>query len=316
MAYTHFDDIKRMELAILRKKGYSMRDIALALGVSHSSVVRELRRNKGKGEYDPRKADHKAYLRRKYSKYQGMKVRNVEGLEEFIIQRLKEERWTPEQISGYLKDQYGHKVISLKGIYRWLNSIYGQKYKAYLPYSKKKRGRKKKKNRESKNRHIPHRVSIEDRPEIISQRMRLGDFEGDTLGRPKHSSHTLVAIVDRRSRFLMALKVNRMREVMEGFKALLKNTNAHSLTLDNGLENIRYESLGIPTYFCHAYSSWEKGTIENTFQRLRRFIPKKARLEDFSEEEIASIVNKMNNTPRKCLGYKTPAQVFKEQTIP
>lgn len=290
-----------------------MRDIALALGVSHSSVVRELKRNKVKGQYDSKKADHKAYLRRKYSKYQGMKVRNVEGLEELIIQRLKEDRWTPEQISGYLENQYGHKVISPKGIYRWLSSIYGQKYKFYLPYAKKKRGRKKK---QANNTHIPNRISIEDRPEVINQRKRLGDFEGDTLGRPKDSSHTLVAIVDRRSRFLMALKVNQMREAMEGFEALLANTNAHSLTLDNGLENIRYESLSIPTYFCHAYSSWEKGTIENTFQRLRRFIPKKARLEDFSEEEIASIVNKMNNTPRKCLGFKTPAQVFKEQTLP
>lgn len=314
MAYTHFDEVKRMELAILRKKGYSMRDIALALGVNHSSVVRELKRNCVKGDYDPSKADHKAHLRRKYSKYQGMKVRNMDGLEEYIIRRLKEDHWTPEQISGELEKRYGYKVISLKGVYRWLASIYGQKYKKYLPYDKKKRGRKK--QRGSKNSHIPHRVSIEERPKIIEQRTRIGDFEGDTLGRPRSSSQTLVAIVDRKSRFLMALKVPQMKHSMEGFKALLKDIKAHSLTLDNGLENISYETLDIPTYFCHAYSSWEKGTVENMFQRLRRFIPKKARLEDYSDERIASIVEKMNNTPRKCLDFRTPAQVFKEQTDP
>ena len=316
MGYTHFDDIKRMELSILRRKGYSCRDIANALGVHHTSVARELRRNSARsGSYDPSKADHKAYCRRKYSKYQGMKIRELAGMEEYVKARLNEDRWTPEEISGRLEDLNGEQIIGVRTIYRWLDSVYGQQYRKYLPYHKKKPGRKK--NKEAKNSHIPNRVSIEQRPEEINERKRIGDFEGDTMGKPKGCPETLVAIVDRKSRFLMARKVTRLKHAMEdGFQVMLKGIKAQSLTLDNGFENVRHESLGIPTYFCHAYSSWEKGTIENTFQRLRRYIPKKARLEDFSEETIAFIVKRMNNTPRKCLNFRTPAEVFKEQAIP
>ena len=87
-----------------------------------------------------------------------------------------------------------------------------------------------------------------------------------------------------------------------------------SLTLDNGVENVRYEELNIDTYFCHPYSSWEKGAIENCFKRLRRFIPKKASLKDYSREDIIHFAKIMNDTPRKCLNWKTPKEVFEEQS--
>jgi IS30 family transposase len=300
-----------MELAILREKGYSMRDIATVLGVSHSSVVRELKRNRNtdSGQYDSELANHKAYRRRKYSKYEGMKVRSIKGLEEYVIQKLQE-GWTPEQIAGRLQEKQGKTVISFKGIYKWLYSAYGLPYIRYLPY--RKLYRKKRVGKKGKRALIPNRVWIEQRPKVIDERRRIGDFEGDTLGKPKGSPQTLVAIADRKSRFLMACKVRRLKHSMEeGFQKLLPD-NAHSLTLDNGAENVRHKSLGIPTYFCHPYHSWEKPTIENTFQRLRRWIPKRARLENYSDQQIAAIIEQMNNTPRKCLGFKTPAEVFKE----
>lgn len=311
MRYKHFDDSMRMELSILRRKGYSTRDIASALSMSHSSVVRELKRNKMRnGMYKPALADHKAYLRRKYSKYEGMKICRNDWLEDYVKEKLGK-GWTPEQIAGRLRKDYGETVISFKGIYKWLYSVYGIPYIRYLPY--RKLNRRKRKGKRAKRQLIPERIWIEERPKIIDGRKRIGDFEGDTLGKPKYSPQTLVAIVDRKSRYLMARKVRRLRRSMEdGFSKLIP-ANARSLTLDNGTENVRHKSLGIPTYFCHPYHSWEKPTIENTFQRLRRWIPKKSRMENYSARDIKLIVDRMNGTPRKCLGYRTPAEVFKEQ---
>jgi len=310
MGYVHFDEVKRMELAILRKKGYSVRQIASALGVSHSSVVRETGRNKKRdGSYVPYFAQYKAYRRRKYSKYEGMKLRSVEGLEDYVKDKLQE-GWTPEEIAGRLREEKGGTVISFKGIYKWVYSVYGYGFHKYLP-SRRWRPRKRK-GKKGKRSLIPERVWIEERPEIINERRRVGDFEGDTLGKPKHTPETLVGLADRKSRYFLGQKVRRLKVSMEeGYKILLPQ-GAHSLTLDNGPENVRHKSLGIHTYFCHPYHSWEKGTIENTFQRLRRWIPKRADLANYTDEQIAGIIERMNNTPRKCLSYRTPAEVFKE----
>lgn len=315
MGYKHFNNIMRKELSILRKKGYSLRDIGRALKVNPSSVSRELQRNSSRtDEYDPDKATHKAYVRRKYSKYEGMKIRKSAWLENYVKKKLKID-WTPEQISGRLKREFGINIISFKSIYKWLYSAYGQQYTDYLP-SKRYRPRKRRKKK-SKRELIPNRIWIDDRPKEIDDRKRLGDFEGDTMGKPKRSPETLAGLTDRKSRYLLARKVPSLKDSMhKGFKKLLKDEVVKSLTLDNGVENVKYEILNIPTYFCHPYSSWEKGTVENTFQRMRRYIPKGTKLETVSHQRIASIANKMNNTPRKCLNYLTPAEVFKGQLDP
>lgn len=315
MAYRHFTLTLRMELSILLRKGYSQRDIASVLKVDHSSVSRELKRNPLRnGLYHPDKAHHKAYVRRKYSKYEGMKISRSNWLENYVKKKLKL-YWTPEQISGRLKKDFGTNIISFKSIYKWIYSAYGQAYSDYLPshrYRPKKHREKK-----SKRQLIPNRTWIDDRPVLINNRQRLGDFEGDTLGKPKHSSATLVALVDRKSRYLLGRKTASLKDSMsKGFKRLLDGQSPQSLTFDNGVENVKYEILHIPTYFCHPYSSWEKGTVENTFQRLRRYIPKGTKLETISHQRITSIIDSMNNTPRKCLNYLTPTEVFKEHLIP
>jgi len=308
MAYTHLSKVQRSELFILRNKGHSYRDIASALGIHYSTVCRELKRHvmRNTGKYDPVKAHHKAYVSRKYSKYDGMKISKDSFLRDFVVRGLKA-HWTPEEISGRLQRDHS-RVLGFKSIYTWLSSVQGQAYLPYLPSKTWKHHRKKK----GKAAHIPNRVSIEERPKVINKRKRIGDFEGDTMGKPKYTSHTLVAAVDRKSRYLVGKKVKSLGLTIETFQAILPD-EILSLTLDNGLENVRYEELGIDTYFCHPYSSWEKGTVENTFQRIRRFIPKKANLASYSHQQIAIIIQRMNNTPRKCLGYRTPAEVFKEQ---
>ena len=148
------------------------------------------------------------------------------------------------------------------------------------------------------------------------ERARTGDFEGDTLGVPTGTHQTLAALVDRASLYFLAVKISRKKYAVGGYRRLLESTPVSTLTLDNGVEHIRYEELGLDTYFAHPYRSWEKPIIENTFQRLRRFIPKKARLGDYTDGEIAAIVQRMNHTPRKRLGYRTPEEVFRKYPLP
>ena len=151
---------------------------------------------------------------------------------------------------------------------------------------------------------------------MINQRLRCGDFEADTLGVPRSSRETLAGAVDRKSRLFLAKKITGLRETIPALSELINSYQPLSLTLDNGFENARYNTLNIPTFFCHPFSAWEKPSIENTFQRLRRYIPKKSRLVRYSDEKISAIIEKMNKTPRKCLGWKTPEEVFYQEKQP
>ena len=158
---------------------------------------------------------------------------------------------------------------------------------------------------------IKNRVSIELRPNVVSSRRRYGDFEGDTMGRSKHASaETLVVLRERKSRFILAKKVPQLKYSMDGFKELLSGIPLRSVTFDNGVENVRHEELGVPTYFAHPYSSWEKGSVENGIGVVREYIPKKSDLASYTEQDIVLILDRINNTPMKCLDYQTPLEVF------
>lgn len=310
MKYKHFNLSNRIELSILLKKGYSFRDIGPVLEKNPSSISREINTNSVNGTYDPFKAQHKAYVKRKYSKYQGMKIRENDELETYIQEKLKL-RWSPEQIAGRVKLINNEKtVVSTKSIYKYLYSAFGQKLCPYLP--SKRYSRKRRKMKKTKRVMIPNRVLIDNRPKIVDKRTTFGHWEGDTLGRIKSDKQVIAGAVERKSRYLKLIKLPELKCTIDGFKTILSpyHNTIRSLTLDNGVENIRYEKLNIPTFFCHPYSSWEKGTIEHCFKRLRRFIPKKTSLSNFTKQDIYVIVDLMNNTPRKCLKWKTPKEVF------
>lgn len=312
MSYQHFKQSDRDEISILLKKGYSHREIADAIGKDHSSVSREIKNHKTKGVYDPRKAEHKARVKRGLSKYQGMKVVNNPSLEIKIAVGLMA-GWSPEEVAGRIAYLNNNKaVISAKSIYKFCYSSRGQYLCKYLPhrrYRPKKRGVAK-----PAKILIPNRISIDLRPLAVIKQKRFGDFEGDTLGRPKHENETLVGAVERKSLYFIGCKVPRLKYSMDGLKCALSPYQkiVKSMTLDNGVENIRHEKLDIQTFFCDPYSSWQKPIIENTFGRLRRFIPKRASLSNYTQEQISAIIDIMNDTPRKKLGYRTPAEVFNE----
>lgn len=283
-----------------------MRNIANEIGKSPSSISREIKNKSVNGIYDPRKANYKAYRKRWQSKYRSMKIRDNPKLEDYIKEKMSK-GWTPEEIAERLKfENSGKAVISFKLIYNWLDTPFGEQSKMYLA-SKQSHWRRRK---VGKKVIIKDRVFIENRPAVINKRKRLKDFEADVLGSLKSEKARVTGIVDRKAKYLNLKKVSRLREAVIAYNRMLKANNALSCTMDNGPENASWKRFRIPTYFCQPYHPFEKGTIENTFQRLRRFIPKKSRLSQYSDDDISIIVDKMNNTPRKCLNWKTPSEVF------
>lgn len=293
------------------KKGYSQAAIASVLRRNPSSISRELKLNSINGQYDPDNAQHKAYVKRKYSKYQGMKVRGNPEIETYVKEKIRLS-WSPESIAGRLRVNTDGKLsIHHTAIYKYLYSQYGQSLCKYLRY-KHYRRKKQKKTKDLRGA-IKDRIFIDQRPEDVNQRERFWDFEGDTLGYPKSGKETIAGLIERKSRYILIKKIKRLRRAIEGFNRLLQSLPVNSLTLDNGRENARFKELDIPTYFCHPYSSWEKGAIENAFGLLREYIPKKTRLENYTQSDLDAIVKIINNRPRKSLRFRAPKEVFEEQ---
>lgn len=312
MKHTHLTDTERLKLGILLWKGYSLRKIGETMGRSHSSLSREIARNSVNGKYHPQKAKTKAGTRRKLSKYQGMKVRERPQLNA----KLKL-RWTPEEISGRIKEVDTHlPYISGKSIYKWLYSVYGQKYCHLLPkqHYKPKKKRKKKTKREM----IPNRVGIENRPQEASERSAFGHFEEDTMvsGRKTKSKAALAVFTERKARYTRLKKMPNMKPKthVKAQKNMAAGLLMKTITYDNGIENKNHEEvaqeLSVSTFFCNPYSSWEKGTVENTIGRIRRFIPKGSNVAKYTDAQIQKIEDWLNHTPRKCLNFLTPYEIM------
>lgn len=318
MNYSQLTDGERVEMYLLIGKGYSQRDIGRALHRPQSTISRELKRNPVNGVYDPYKAKVKARTRRKQAKYQGMKVRERPELESYIISKL-ELHWTPEAIAGRLKEVDTHLTyISAKGIYKWLYSAYGQQYCQLLP--KQRYRPKKRRSKKAKREMIPNRVGIEQRPEKATKRLEFGHFEEDTMvsSRRSKGKAALAVLCDRKARYtkLGLMKNMKPKIHVRAQKKMAKTLLMKTITYDNGIENKNHEeialALKVRTFFCNPYASYEKGTVENTIGRIRRFIPKGANLDLYSPKQIQQIEDWLNHTPRKCLNYLTPYEIMQK----
>lgn len=317
--FRHLKKTDRLEIAVLQTRGYSHREIARAMGRDHTTISRELSRNTVSGTYDPRKAQHKAYVRRKYSKYQGMKIVHAPLLRNYLEEKLPL-GWSPDVIAGQLKAVATHlPYVSGKTIYKFLYTARGQYLCRHLASARYYRQRRRKTAGEKQL--IPHRIGIEMRPTEANNRQRCGDFEGDLIisGKRHHSSAALDVVVSRKSRYVKLKKIANQRaathnaavtELTAGF------TTLHTLTFDNGVENVQHEALSsalsVDIFFCNPYASWEKGSIENINGLIRRWIPKGANIADYTDEQIQWIEDRLNHTPRKSLGYRTPYEVMLE----
>lgn len=301
--------VERLEIKILKDKGHSIRSIARAMNRSPNTISQEIRKNSVKGEYVPEKAHHKARVKKKYARFQWKKINENKKLEEYIIERLKK-GWNPDEIAGRMRLKKKPFYASKNSIYRWLYTARGAPYCKYL-YSKRytKKSRKKKVKRVM----IPNRVGIERRSRGANNRTRYGHTEADTIVSPTsaRSTDALSVMVGRKCRYIDARKIPSLKpaEHTAALNNMKQNKKVLSTTFDNGIENRDHEQLGIPTFFCDAYSSWQRGSVENANKMIRRYIPKGTNLKYVSEEKLAWIVERLNNKPRKVLGYRTAREV-------
>jgi IS30 family transposase len=294
---------ERLEISILLEKGYSQRAVAGALGRSPNTISYEIRENSTLGIYDPRKADAKARVRKHYRKLEWSKINADPSLRRFVIEKLKA-RWNPDEIAGYLKRTGEEAYISKTAIYAWLRTSRGERYCVYL-YSKRKRV--KKRRPKAKRVLIPNRIGIALRSVSADHRSRAGHWERDTVVGRKGTLGGLATAQERKTRLVAVCKVESMRsrEHLEADQKMFADKKTISITRDNGIENRDHEELGIPSFFCDAYSSWQKGSIENANKMLRGFFPKGTDFSMVSQEEVDGAVRLINEKPRRILGYRS-----------
>lgn len=324
-SYRHLIQADRDRLQALRDAGTNQEEIARILGVDPSTISREIARNRRKyrkkknvknknARYEAGVAEHKAYVRRKYAKYQGKKIEENAPLRRYITSRLRR-YWNPDEIAGRMRETKQPFYASKTAIYEWLRSVWGQRYVPYL-YSGRYYARKRKPKTAIKSM-IPNRVSIHERPAPL--KTEYGHYEADTFmsGRSTGSSAVVAVAIETKADYITMKKLPGMRP--KRFARAVRNMRRAvimtSATLDNGLENRNHEDIGAQTFFCDPYSSWQKPHVENGIRLVRRFIPKGSDLSKVPETKIARVARILNHKPRKSLGYKTPYEVMVEQKL-
>lgn len=320
MSYKHLKLEERYVIAHLKMYGLSIREIGRRIQRSASTIVRELRRNKGQYQkvYWYEEAQKCAQTRR--SKRRRSIKESNEQLYQYICEGLKQ-GWSPQLISGRLRREYprNHNMdISTETIYRWVYRDAhdgGQLYKLLPRHhnkTKRHRGRLKLIGR------IKDRVGIEQRPKVVDSRTRYGDWESDTLEGAKGKG-ALATHVERKSRYLLVSKLKDKRACTYTQRAVsvfreIPDKYLKTMTVDNGKEFSGFKQIeqrvGVKVYFADPYAAWQRGTNENTNGLLRRYFPKGFDFSRVSHYLVSKVVRKLNNRPRKCLDYRTPREVL------
>lgn len=314
--YKQLTEVQRYQIDALKKAGKLQKEMAAIVGVSESAISRELSRNTGKRGYRPKQATIKAQRKRQEAK----KAIKMTSATVVLIEEKLRLDWSPEQVSGWLKLECSIR-ISHERIYQhvWSDKMQGGDLYKHLRHSDKKR--RKHYGSKDKRGQIRNRVSIDERPEIVLQKSRIGDWEIDTVIGKNHQG-ALVTIVDRVSKFTLIKKVDSKQAdiVAAATITLLKPYVDKTLTItaDNGKEFANHEviaqELNATVYFAHPYHSWERGVNENTNGLIRQYFTKGSSFENITECHVEQVMNRLNHRPRKTLNYKTPHAVFFGET--
>ena len=314
--FKHLDLFDRRRIEQFLDKGKSLRYIAGKLGRSVSSISDEIKLNRVRGIYDAEKADHKAYVKRKYSKIQCMKVVMDQGLKTFVTEAIEHDQ-SPEGISGRLAHigtdlQYA----STKAIYKFVKSPYGRNIENHL-YAKavRKKGGLKRGTHVS----IDGRVMIDQRPVSVLERLEFGHFEGDFIESGKDGKGSLLVLVERKSRypFIRYLEDRGTASVNRLVTEMLAGIPILSLTIDNDISFQKHRDLSemiqSEIFFCHPQSPHQKGTIENRNKAIRRYVKKRSDLSSYPKEVFAFVESRLRDKYMKCLNFKTPREVFEAE---
>jgi len=314
--YHQLTSEQRYQISVLQRMEHSQTEIAKELEVHKSTISRELSRNMGERGYRPKQANKKAFERRTNAT---TRKRISAETWEVVAEKLRQD-WSPEQVSGWL-ERCQVVQISHEWIYQYIltDKQAGGDLYTHLRQHAKRRKRYGKYDRRGK---LPNRVSIEERPQLVEQRARLGDWEVDTLVGKGHRG-AMVSLVERKSRYTLLQPVTQRLAnlVADATISLLQPFTdlVHTITGDNGkefAEHVRVaETLKANFYFAHPYSAWERGTNENTNGLVRQYFPKKTDFSKLALSETKLAVDKLNHRPRKCLDFKSPFEVFFDPSV-
>lgn len=311
MTYRHLTQAQRYQISALKALDFNHRQIALKIGCHRSSIDREVARHASAAGYCPELAHQQAQTTRQHSNAAKLNPAYWALVQEYL--RLD---MSPQQISGRLRAEQSI-CISHESIYQY---IYQQQRQGLdlVRYLRCQKVRRKRYGAGRQRRgQIAGRVSIEQRPSVVDEKSRMGDWEGDTVVGKNHQGF-LVTVVERKSRYTVAaqLDTKEAHPVAQAIIDLLRpyKSRCHTLTFDNGQEFAQHrfisQCLDAKVYFAHPYCSWERGLNENTNGLLRQYFPKGTNLRQVTQSQLDDAVYALNHRPRKCLGYKTPHEVF------
>lgn len=320
MSHTQLTLKQRFKIETLLELNWLRKDIANSIRVDPTTISREISRNGGEEYYDARKAHSRANKRRKTGKRKSKKLFTNDFVRLYVEEKLKL-YWSPEQIAGRLRYDWG-VIVCHETIYDF---IYCEKtdWKEYLRQKKGKYRRRHGTREREKKREEAKKNRIDTRGNIVENRERIGDWEGDTIVGGERITG-IITHVERKSGYLLGDLFKKKNaelikdRIVKRFKKISKNKK-YTITYDNGTEFSAYEFIkkgtGMDIYFANPYHSWERGTNENTNGLLRQFFPKRSMFDKLKQKDVDDKVKLINNRPRKRLGYLTPYEVFVEEKI-
>ena len=322
MCHHHLSLYEREQLAIWRAKGISFREIGRRLGRHHVTLSREWHERAKYGkQYLPCRAQEKAD---KLAVEQRTKapLKNPQVFL-YVRQKLRDEHWSPETIAGRLPTDHPGESIHFETIYRYVhNSKRSGRARLWRYLPEHRYRRRKKQGRTVKVARYLRATPLAQRPAEANDRKVVGHWETDNLGGKVSDQTTISAILERKSRYTKLVKlgnkssITKVHQVKKGI-AKFPEKLRQTLAIDNGPENAKHrlikDTFVAGIYSCQPYHSWEKGSVENTFKRVRYFIPKGTSLDTVKPHQVQLIEDWLNHTPRKCLGYRTPYEIMQSE---
>lgn len=320
---------ERQVIEVRIRGKWGLRRIARYVGRNHGVVAREVTRNRRPdGVYSALYADARARERKERKRAGSWKIEGDVYLKRYIVQSIRDHQWSPEQVAGRLRASPPVELIrvgiSPESIYRW---IYTKEPWLYQ-YLRRKRRPKRTRRYSRKTREIrtlPERVSIHDRPAIIGNKDRLGDWESDSMKFRKQK--TALSVQYERKSMLVRIHTVANLGKDETYRAITESIDSlphgswKSITFDNGGEGARHgeirDTYRLHTFFCDPYTSWQKGGVENMNGLIRQYLPRNTNLATLSVDDIQALQEQLNNRPRKSLGYVTPNEfIQRERSYP